>query len=72
MNLTPQLQLIAKKCTMSIIDSGTWHRFLKIVVDQLQQAGITMKLKEKGKLKLQYVNFIQTLTSLINNNSRLW
>ena len=37
------------------------------LVDKLEQAEITMKLEETENLKLQYVNRIETNTTIINN-----
>ena len=37
------------------------------LVDKLEQAEIIMKLEETEKLRLQYVNNIQTTTTQINN-----
>ena len=70
MTLTPQLRKIAIKKGASYpcsirepdLDSGK-------LVDKLEQAQITVKMKESENLKLQYVNNIQTTTSHINNTN---
>ena len=66
--LAPQLQKIAIKKRSSHPSSIREPNldFGKLV-DELEQAEITMKLEETENLKLQYVNNIQTTTSQINN-----
>ena len=68
MTLTPQLRKIAitKRAShpSSIREPDLDFRKL---VDKLEQAEITMKLEETENLKLQYVNRIQTNTTLIKN-----
>ena len=68
MTLTTQLPKIAIKKRashpFSIREPALDFRKL---VNKLEQAEITMKLEETENLKLQYVNNIQTTTSLINN-----
>ena len=72
MTLTPQLRKIAikKKAShpSSIREPDLDFRKL---VDKLEQAEITMKLEEIENLKLQYVNRIETNTTLINNIQEL-
>ena len=68
MTLTPQLRNIAIKKRAShpcSIREPDLH-FRKLV-DKLEQAEIIMKLEETEKLKLQYVNRIETITTHINN-----
>ena len=67
MTLTPQLRKIAFKKRASHPSSirEPYLDFRKLV-DKLEQAEITMKLEETKKLKLQYVNNIQTTTTQIN------
>ena len=68
MTVTPQMQKNA-------IKKGASHPYsirepdldLRKLVDELEQAKITMILEETENLKLQYVNNIQTTTSQINN-----
>ena len=68
MTLTPQLRKIALKKRASH-PSSIRERDLDFIkpVDKLEQAEITMKLKETENLKLQYVNRIETKTTHINN-----
>ena len=68
MTLTPQLRKIAIKKRAShpssILEPDLDFRKL---VDSIEQAEITMKLKETENLKLQYVNRVETNTTQINN-----
>ena len=68
MTLTPQLRKIAIKKRAShpssIREPDLDYRKL---VDKLEQAEITRKLKETENFKLQYVNRIETNTTHINN-----
>ena len=68
MTLTPQLQKIPIKKrashTSPIREPDLDFRKL---VDKLEQAEIIMKLEETEKLRLQYVNNIQTTTTQLNN-----
>ena len=68
MTLTPQLRKIAMKKRASHPSSfrepGLDFRKL---VDNLEQAEITMKLEETENFKLQFFNNIQTPTTQINN-----
>ena len=68
MTLTPQLRKIEIKKRASHPSSirETDIGFGKLV-DTLEQAKITMKLEETENLKLQYLNYIQTITSQINH-----
>ena len=69
MNLRPQLQKIAIKTRASHPSSIREPNIdFRKLVDKLEQAEITMTLDEIEKLKLQYVNNIQTTTSQINKN----
>ena len=64
MTLTPQLRKKARKKTASHPSSiRELDSDFRKLVDQLEQAEITMKLEETENLKLQYVNNIQTTTS---------
>ena len=66
--LTPQLQKIAIKKRASHPSSIREPDLdFRKLVDKLEQEEITMKLEETEKLKLQYVNNIQTTTTQINN-----
>ena len=68
MTLTPQLRKIAiKKRASHPFPNQELNIDFRKLVDKLEQAEITMKLKETENLKLQYVNNIQTATSQINN-----
>ena len=68
MTLTPQLRKIALKKRASHPSSIREPDLdFKKLVDKLEQAEITMKLKETENLKLQYVNRIETITTHINN-----
>ena len=68
MTLTAQLQKIAiqKRASHPSSIQETDLDFRKLV-DNLEQAEVTMKLEETENLNLQYVNNIQTTTSQINN-----
>ena len=67
LTLTPQLQKIAIKKRASHPSSFREPDLdFRKLVDKLEQAEITMKLEETEKLKLQYVNKIQTTTTQIN------
>ena len=64
MNLTPQLRKIANKKRASHPSSFREPDLdFRKLVDELEQAEITMKLEETENLKLQYVNNIQTNTT---------
>ena len=66
--MTPQLQKIATKKRASHPSSIREPDLdFKKLVDELEQAEITMKLEETENLKQNYVNNIQTTTSHINN-----
>ena len=68
MTLTPQLRKIAIKKRVSHPSSFREpDLYFRNLVDKLDQAEITMKLEETEKLKLQYVNRIETNTTHINN-----
>ena len=68
MTLTPQIRKRAIKKTASHPSSLREPDLdFKKLVDELEQAEITMKLEETEKLKLQYVNNIQTTTTQINH-----
>ena len=68
MTLTPQLRKIAIKKRASHPSSIREPNLdFRKLVDKLEQAEITKKLEETENLKLQYVNYIQTTTSQINN-----
>ena len=68
MTLTPQLRKIAIKKRASHPSSIREPDLdFRKLVDKLEQAEITMKLKETKNLKLQYVNRIETNTTHINN-----
>ena len=68
MTLTPQLRKIAIKKRASHPSSIREPDLdFRKLVDKLEQAEITMKLEETEKLKLQYVNRIETNTTNINN-----
>ena len=68
MTLTPQLLKIAIKKRASHPPSIREPDLdFRKLVDKLEQAVITMKLEDTEKLKLQYVNNIQTTTTQINN-----
>ena len=68
MTLTPQLRKIAIKKRASHRSSTREPDLdFRKLVDTLKQAEITMKLEETEKLKLQYVNRIETNTTQINN-----
>ena len=72
MTLTPQLRKIAKKKRASHPSSiGEPDLDFRKLVDELEQAEITMKLEETEKLKLQYVNRIETNTTQVNNKHNL-
>ena len=66
--LTPQLRKIAIKKRASYPSSIREPDLdFKKLVDELEQAEITIKLEETENLKLKYVSNIQTTTSHINN-----
>ena len=66
--MTPQLRKIAIKKKASHPSSIREPDLdFKKLVDELEQAEITMKLEETENLKQNYVNNIQTTTSHINN-----
>ena len=68
MTLTPQLRKIAIKKRASHPSSIQEPDLdFRKLVDKLEQAEITMKLEETKKLKLKYVNWIETNTTHINN-----
>ena len=68
MTLTPQLRKIAIKKRASHPSSIREPDLdFRKPVDKLEQAEITMKLKETENLKLQYVNNNQTSTTQIKN-----
>ena len=68
MTLTPQLRKIAIKKRASHPSSIREPDLdFRKLVNKLEQAEITMKLEETEKLKLQYVNRIETKTTHINN-----
>ena len=68
MTLTPQLRKIAIKKRASHPSSIREPDLVfRKLVDKLEQAEITMKLKETENLKLQYVNRIETNTTHVNN-----
>ena len=68
MTLTPQLRKIAIKKRASHPSSIREPDLdFRKLVDELEQAEITMKLEETESLKLQYVNRIETNTTNINN-----
>ena len=68
MTLTPQLRKIAIKKRASHPSSIREPDLdFRKLVDKLEQAEITMKLEETENLKLQYVNRIETNTTIINN-----
>ena len=68
MTLTTQLRNRSnkKESITSFLHSGT-RLDLRRLVEKLEQAEITMKLKETENQKLHYVNNIQTTTSQISN-----
>ena len=68
MTLTAQFQkrAIQKRASHPSSIHETDLDFRKLV-DNLEQAEVTMKLEETENLKLQYVNNIQNTTSQINN-----
>ena len=66
--LTPQLRKIAIKKRASYPSSIREPDLdFKKLVDELEQAEITIKLEETENLKLKYVSNIQTTTSHTNN-----
>ena len=68
MTLTPQIGKRAIKKRASHPSSLREPDLdFKKLVDKLEQAEIIMKLEETEKLKLQYVNNIQTTTTQINH-----
>ena len=68
MTLTPQLRKIAIKKRASHPSSIREPDLdFRKLVEKLEQADILMKLEETEKLKLQYVNRIETNTTRINN-----
>ena len=68
MTLTPQLRKLAIKKRASHPSSIREPDLVfRKLVDKLEQAEITMKLKETENLKLQYVNRIETNTTHVNN-----
>ena len=68
MTPTPQLIKIAIKKRASHPSSIREPDLdFRKLVDKLEQAEITMKLEETEKLKLQYINRIETNTTQINN-----
>ena len=68
MTLTPQVRKIAIKKRASHPSSIREPDLdFRKLVDKLEQAEITIKLKETENLKLQYVNRIETNTTHINN-----
>ena len=68
MTLTPQLRKIAKKKRASHPSSIREPDLdFRKLVDNLEQAEITIKTEETENLKLQYFNNIQTTTSQINH-----
>ena len=68
MTLTPQLRKIAIKKRASHPSSIREPDLdFRKLVDQLEQAEITMKLEETENPKLRYVNRIETNTTHINN-----
>ena len=68
MTLTPQFRKIAIKKRASHPSSIREPDLdFRKLVDKLEQAEITMKLKETENLKLQYINRIETNTTHINN-----
>ena len=68
MTLTPQLRKIAIKKRASHPSSIREPDLdFRKLVDKLEQAEISMKLEETEKLKLQYVNRLETNTKQINN-----
>ena len=68
MTLTPQLRKIAIKKRASHPSSIREPDLdFRKLVDNLEQAEITMKLEETENLKLQYVNRIETNTTYIKN-----
>ena len=70
MTLTPQLRKIAIKKRASHPSSIREPDLdFRKLVDKLEQAEITMKLKETENLKLQYVNRIETRNNYSRSNS---
>ena len=68
MTLTPQLREIAIKKRASHPSSIREPDLdFRKLVDKLEQAEFTLELEEIEKLKLKYVNRIETNTSQINN-----
>ena len=68
MTLTPQLQNTAIKKRASHPSSIREPDLdFRKFVDKLEQAEFTLKLEETENLKLQYVNWIETNTTHINN-----
>ena len=68
MTLRPQLRKIAIKKRASHPSSIREPDLdFRKLVDNLEQAEITMKLEEEENLKLHYVNNVETTTTQINN-----
>ena len=68
MTLTPQLRKIAIKKRASDPSSIQEPELdFRKLIDKLEQAEITLNLEETEKIKIQYVNNIQTTTLHINN-----